>query len=131
MLPDSTMDSARGRDNPYMFADTGIPRLIEMLLQRGASRRRLVVNAIGGAQILDPQNVFEIGKRNYLAARRILWKAGLLRHAEAVGGMQSRTMKLEVGTGRVLLSENGVERELLPQLLRTEEASGIPRTDRR
>src|SRR5579862_6290087 len=76
MLPDSTIDSARGRENPYMFADTGIPLLLEAMYGKGASKRRLVVQAVGGAQMMDPQNVFEIGKRNYQALRRILWKAG-------------------------------------------------------
>ena len=55
---------------------------------------------------------FEIGKRNYLAMRRILWKAGVLIHDEAVGGSQSRTMKLEIGSGKVWLLEAGSTREL-------------------
>ena len=37
--------------------------------------------------MMDPESVFEIGKRNYLALRRILWKAGILLHGEAVGGV--------------------------------------------
>ena len=67
MLPDSSIFAGRGRDNPYMFADTGIPLMLEQLLGRGASKRRLVVHAIGGAQMMDRESVFEIGKRNYLA----------------------------------------------------------------
>ena len=34
---------------------------------------------------MDPEGVFDIGKRNYLAMRKILWKAGILLHGEAVG----------------------------------------------
>jgi chemotaxis protein CheD len=113
MLPDSTIDPGRGRDNPYMFADTGIPLLLEQVCGRGASKRRLVVHAVGGAQMLDRQGVFEIGKRNYLAMRRILWKAGLLLHGEAVGGANSRTVRLEIGSGRIWLQEAGTQRELV------------------
>jgi chemotaxis protein CheD len=113
MLPDSTIDPGRGRDNPYMFADTGIPLLLEQVCGRGASKRRLVVHAVGGAQMLDQQGVFEIGKRNYLAMRRILWKAGLLLHGEAVGGANSRTVRLEIGSGRIWLQEAGTQRELV------------------
>jgi chemotaxis protein CheD len=114
MLPDSTIDSVRGRDNPYMFADTGIPLLISGVCGHGASKRRLVVQAIGAAQMMDPQNVFEIGKRNYQAMRRILWKAGILLQAEAIGGMKSRTVRLEIGTGRVSVLEGGEQRDLTP-----------------
>ena len=46
------------------------------------------------------EGVFNIGKRNYLALRKILWKAGVLVQAEDVGGNVSRTVRLEVGTGR-------------------------------
>jgi len=112
MLPDSTIDPARGRENPFMFADTGIPRLLEQVCGRGASRRRLVAHAVGGAQMMDQENVFEIGKRNYLALRKILWKAGVLLQGEVVGGVNSRTVRLEIGTGKLWLQEAGVSREL-------------------
>lgn len=112
MLPDSTIDSVRGRENPYMFADTGIPLLLQTVYGKGASKRRLVVQAVGAAQMMDPRNVFEIGKRNYQALRRILWKAGILLHTEAIGGVKSRTVRLEIGTGRVWLQEGGEQREL-------------------
>jgi len=112
MLPDSSIDSARGRENPFMFADTGIALLFDALARRGANKRRLVVHAAGGAQIMDEANVFEIGKRNYLATRKILWKAGILLQGEAVGGVNSRTMRLEVGSGRVWLQESGTRREM-------------------
>jgi len=112
MLPDSSIDAEKGRSHPYMFADTAIPRLLAEMCEKGASKRRLAVHAIGAAQMMDPKNVFEIGKRNYQAMRRILWKAGILLQAEAVGGVKSRTVRLEVGTGRVWFHEGGEVREL-------------------
>jgi chemotaxis protein CheD len=114
MLPDSAIDPARGRDRPYMFADTGIPLLMEQVCGLGASKRRLIVHAIGGAQMMDHQNVFDIGKRNCLAARRILWKVGVLLNGEVVGGDLSRTVRLEIGSGKLWLQEGGAQRELLP-----------------
>jgi chemotaxis protein CheD len=113
MLPDSSIDRARGRDNPWMFADTGIPLLLERLVARGASKRRLVVRAAGGASMMDQENVFDIGRRNYLAMRKILWKAGVLIHGEAVGGVRSRTVRLEIGSGKFWLQEAGEVRELV------------------
>jgi chemotaxis protein CheD len=114
MLPDSSLDPARGMGNPFKFADTGIPRLLEDVCARGASKRRLVVCAAGAAQILDEHGVFEIGKRNYLAARRLLWKYGVLLTNEAVGGTDFRTITLEIATGRLLVQEAGCHRELRP-----------------
>jgi chemotaxis protein CheD len=114
MLPDSTIDPVRGRENPYMFADTGIPKLVEQVCGHGASRRRLVAHAAGGACIMDPRGVFDIGKRNYLALRKILWKAGILLAGEAVGGKNSRTIRLEIDSGRLWLQENGGQKELVP-----------------
>ncbi len=103
LLPESGLDPAKARQNPFMFADSGIPLLFRSAYQLGAEKRRLVVSAAGGAQIMDQQGVFNIGKRNYLAMRKILWKAGVLLHAEDVGGLASRTLRLEVASGRLLL----------------------------
>jgi chemotaxis protein CheD len=114
MLPESAIDSRKAEQNPFMFADTGIPRLIDELRVAGGDGKRMVVRLTGGAQVLDSQGVFQIGKRNYLAARKILWKAGILVAAEAVGGEVSRTTRLEVGSGRVWVREGGaIERELV------------------
>jgi chemotaxis protein CheD len=114
MLPESAIDSQKAEQNPYMFADTGIPRLIDAIRAAGGDGKRVIVQLTGGAQVLDRQGVFQIGKRNYLAARRILWKAGILIAGEAVGGEVARTTRLEVSTGRLLVREaGGIERELV------------------
>lgn len=112
MLPDSSIDPARAVQNPYMFADTGIPRLLKSVLDLGGQKRQLTVYVAGGAQMMDANGVFNVGKRNYLALRKLLWTAGLMIHAESVGGMITRTVRLEVGTGRLLSRENGADREL-------------------
>jgi chemotaxis protein CheD len=114
MLPESALDARKAEQNPFMFADSGISRMLEALQAAGGDGKRMVVRLTGGAQVLDSQGVFQIGKRNYLAARRILWKAGILVAAEAVGGEVSRTTRLEVGTGRLWVREGGAaERELV------------------
>jgi chemotaxis protein CheD len=113
MLPESALDASKAQQNPCMFADTGIQLLLERVKAGGAQPRRMVVRLTGGAQVLDGEGVFQIGKRNYLAARKILWKAGVLIAAEAVGGEVPRTVRLEVGTGRMWLREGGgLEHEL-------------------
>ncbi len=113
MLPESAISPVKAGENPYMFADTGIPLLFRRAYTCGAEKRRLVVRVAGGAQVMDREGVFNIGKRNYLALRKILWKAGVLVQGEDVGGNMSRTVRLEVGSGRFWLRGSGTaEREL-------------------
>jgi chemotaxis protein CheD len=97
-----------------MFADTGIPLLFHSAYDLGAEKRRLVVSAVGGAHGMDQQGIFNIGKSNHLAMRKILWKAGVLVHAEEVGGVASRTVRLEVGSGRILLRGAGESEREMP-----------------
>lgn len=104
MLPEASADNALcGHDNPCRYADTGTPLLFRSAYQNGADKRRLVVRLAGGASVMDSGGIFKIGKRNYAALRRILWKAGVMVHGEDVGGTDSRTVRLEVGSGRLLI----------------------------
>ena len=45
---------------------------------------------------MDEKGVFNIGQRNCLAMRKILWKAGVIVQAEETGGKTARTMRLEM-----------------------------------
>ena len=107
MLPESSIDLEKAQKNPYMFADTGIIRLFKSSYQLGARKEHMVVKTAGGAQMLDPNGLFNIGKRNYLAMRKILWKNNVAIAVEHVGGEVNRTVRLEVGTGRVILKVGG------------------------
>ncbi len=107
MLPESSLDRNKAEANPCMFGDTGIPLLIEQVRTQGANPKKMTVRLAGGAQVLDKNNLFEIGKRNYLAARKALWKLGLFVSSEAVGGELSRTVRLDLATGRSWIREGG------------------------
>ncbi|HTS27502.1 MAG TPA: chemotaxis protein CheD [Bryobacteraceae bacterium] len=114
MLPESRIDPAKAGAKPFMFADTGIPLLFRHAYERGAEKRRLSVRLAGGCQLMDEAGVFNIGKRNYLAARKILWNAGVLVQNEAVGGSVSRTVRLDSSSGRMWLCTAGQPDEELP-----------------
>jgi len=107
MLPESVLDKDKAVQRPYVFADSGIPLLFKTAYQMGALKSRMVVMAAGGAQMLDGNGTFNIGQRNHLAMRKIFWKAGVIVQKEEVGGTCSRTVRLEVATGRVLLRSAG------------------------
>ncbi|HOA74620.1 MAG TPA: chemotaxis protein CheD [Phycisphaerae bacterium] len=112
MLPQSSISPEKARTNPAMFADTGIPYLFRSAYELGAVKKRLIVKVAGGSSLLDDNGTFNIGKRNYIILRKIFWKNGILIDAEDVGGSISRTVRLEVGTGRVTVKNRGKEIEL-------------------
>ena len=113
MLPDSKIDPQKAQKNPWMFADTGIPSLFKEAYKLGAEKERLEVRVMGGSQIMDGSGFFNIGKKNYMALRRIFRTNGVLIRAEDVGGSGNRTVTLDVSSGKVLVKSSGDEvREL-------------------
>ncbi len=109
MLPLSKISPDKAKLKPAMFADTGIPLLLKNVLAQGAMKKRLVVKVAGGSKLMDQNKVFNIGERNYLILRKILWKNNILIDSEDVGGMLSRTIRLEIGSGQVTVkSSKGV-----------------------
>ncbi|MBL8877728.1 MAG: chemotaxis protein CheD [Phycisphaerales bacterium] len=103
MLPEASLSPEKAKASPAMFCDTGVPLLFKSAYQLGAAKERLVVRVAGGAQLLDEKGIFNIGKRNYLALRKIFWKNNVLIASEDVGGNVSRTLKLNVSSGEVML----------------------------
>ena len=112
MLPESSLSPEKAKANPAMFADTGLPVLFKSAYALGAVKKRLVVKVAGGSSLLDDNGTFNIGKRNYAALRKIFWKNGILIDAEHVGQQLSRTMRLEVGSGRTTIKMRGEEVQL-------------------
>lgn len=112
MLPESKLDCEKAERNPYMFADTGIPALFHRIYSLGGEKKRLRVMTAGGAQVLG-SDLFQIGKRNQLAVKKILWRAGVLVHHEEIGGEASRTIRMEIDSGRVFMkTAGGAERQI-------------------
>ena len=107
MLPNSDLDSDKAQKNPYMFADSGIPPLFKSAYKLGAKKQRMKVVIAGGAQVLDQQGFFNIGKRNYMALRRIFWKNNVMVDFEDIGGNSNRTLKLSIKNGDVWLKVSG------------------------
>ena len=110
-LPDSTINREMSSQRPGYFADTGIPLLLNKMTLLGspASGRGLVAKIAGGASIMDDKGTFNIGKRNQLAVKKILWKYGVGAVGEDVGGTFSRTVYVLVPAGTVVLSCPGRE----------------------
>ncbi|MGE4291001.1 MAG: chemotaxis protein CheD [Desulfovibrio sp.] len=110
-LPDSSIQPDRAKERPAYFADTGIPILFQAMERQGAAKNGhgMIVKLTGGAKVMDHNEVFNIGKRNVLAIKKILWQYKLGPVAEDVAGSISRTVSLEVDTGRVTIASAGRE----------------------
>ncbi len=112
MLPLSKLDPEKARRIPCMFVDTGIPALLDRMFKEGAERSRLITKVAGSSELMDEKKVFKIGERNYAVLRKLLWKNSILIDAEHVGGQISRTLSLELATGRTTIKSKGKEWEL-------------------
>ncbi len=108
-LPESSINSGKAREKPGYFADTGIPALISGMKKLGCrgNGKGMIVKLVGGARIMDPNNTFNIGKRNVLVIKKILWSRGMGIVSEDVGGSISRSVSLDVNTGKVIISSSG------------------------
>lgn len=111
-LPDSKMDVERAQQKPLMYADTGTQFLIDKMEKMGANKKRMKVKIAGGAAMNTGPKGFNIGKRNYLAARKIMWNNGMFIDAEDIGGGSPRNMCLNLENGDVTVRSDGLEKEL-------------------
>ena len=113
MLPDSTLDAAKAKETPAMFADTGIPLLFKSCYKLGADKKRMVVKVAGGASILDESNFFRIGQKNIMAMRKLFWSNNVLIDAEDTGKNFNRTVRIDLGTGKFYIKRAGGQMEEL------------------
>ena len=109
-LPDSSLHPDRATEKPFMFADTGLKALLSKLMSMGARKENLNVTVAGGAAIAAAPKGFDIGKRNHLAIRKIMWKAGIRIRNEDVGGATPRNLYLDIENGNVTIKTFGVSR---------------------
>ncbi len=107
MLPDSSLNAAKAAQQPAMFADTGVAALFRAAYQMKADKYRVQICVAGGAQVMDASGFFNIGKRNFESVSALLERHGLRILAAEVGGLVSRTISLNVGTGEVRLKVAG------------------------
>jgi chemotaxis protein CheD len=109
MLPESSIDREKAVARPFMFADTGIPILFKTAYQLGAVKSRIRIYVAGGAEILDQKGFFNIGKRNYMALKKMFFKNNVIIHKQDVGGNINRTVRLEIGTGDIYVKTSGAQ----------------------
>ena len=108
MLPDST--EIKNNLNIYKFADTGIAELVRLLVEKGASRARLVAKIAGGAQMFAFQNksdLVRVGERNVQASKKKLAELKIPILAEDTGENFGRTVIFYPETGDYVIRTAG------------------------
>lgn len=108
MLPDST--KLKNNTNIAKFGDTGIKELYRLVLEQGASKRRLVAKIAGGAKMFEVSglsNVGHVGERNAEAAKEVLKELGIPLVAEDTGLNFGRTVVLDCETGEFVIKAVG------------------------
>lgn len=108
MLPDSTR--IKNNANLYKFADTGIQELVRQLVEKGASRTRLVAKIAGGAQMFAFQNksdMVRVGENNVNASKMKLAEMKIPLLAEDTGEDYGRTVIFYPETGDFVIRAVG------------------------
>lgn len=112
MLPLSKINPEKAVSNPYMFVDTGVPRLFKEIYRLGGAKKRLIVKAAGCGQPLGKNDVFKIGERNFSVLKKLLVKNNIRLKASDVGGPLGRTVHFDISSGEVQTSSKGAAQPL-------------------
>jgi len=113
LLPEASINPDRARHQPGVFADTGIPLLFEAASQYGLNKKRAIVTLVGGAEMTQQAGPsFATGRRNALAAKNVLWRAGVFVSGQEIGGTDARTLYLSVADGRMEVHNGQTYKEL-------------------
>jgi len=90
---------------PAKFADTGIPYLVDKMVEAGASRRNIVAKIAGGARMFASAGDLniQVGQRNIEAVSRVLEEMNIKVVASDVGEDYGRTMEFYTENGKVLI----------------------------
>ncbi len=107
MLPDSNINLDRAATRPFMFVDTGLPAMFHAVYTLGGLKHRIIIKLVGGAEFLDEKKIFRIGQRNVETTLALLERNGVKLSARETGGRESRTVRLDLSNGNLLLDLPG------------------------
>lgn len=107
LLPDSRRDGERAKKRPLHYADSGIAQMAKAFKELDVDLRRSTVGLFGGAHMTPGPDGFQMGKRNLLACRKVLWRHRMVVRVESCGGNTSRSIDLDIASGRLRISMPG------------------------
>jgi len=88
---------------PAKYADTGIPLLVDLMVNKAKSKKNaLTAKIFGGAKMFSVSSeIFDIGKSNILETQKILERYGIKIIASRLGGTKGHQITLDTETGIV------------------------------
>jgi chemotaxis protein CheD len=113
-LPMTPAHAEEAAQWPAKFVETGVAQMFRDLYARGARKERVELRVAGGARTTGEavDECFEIGRRNIVALKKVLWQNGVLLKAHDVGGTAFRTISLRIDDGMVVLATQTASRPL-------------------
>jgi len=103
VLPDSA-----GREGmPGKFANSAVPRMLELLKEYGAPTACLTAKLAGGAAMFGSSGPLQIGDANVEAVAFALRSAGIRIAAQDVGGNRGRRVTFECEGGTMIVESAG------------------------
>ncbi len=112
MLPSARIDMQKASQKPEMFVDCGLAMILQQMFDLGASRRSLRIKMAGAASVLNDNEFFKVGERNYACAKKFFEKNMLKIESEDVLGSVSRTLSLYMDSGITTVRISDKEMEL-------------------
>lgn len=116
MLPNRRLSSQRREmSDADRFADAGkyadeaFPRMMGILLNKGALQKNIKAKIAGGAIIFSHESetgIFNIGPRNLESIRKILTENGIPLVSEDVGLNYGRWVQFNSGTGEMVVTSS-------------------------
>jgi chemotaxis protein CheD len=103
MLPTSLNADEKNRAK---YANTAVPMLIQLMEQKGASKKRMIAKLAGGAQMFTfagQSDLMRIGPRNVEAVKQTLRSYTIPIAAEDTGGNCGRTIELSGEDGSLVI----------------------------
>jgi chemotaxis protein CheD len=104
MFPDSAQASTDLSELPLLFANTGLQRFFSAAAEGGANVQRAKIAVCGGADFLDMMGSFTLGQKNCAAIKNWLEQIDIKPDLMELGGMENRTLDLNLQTGTFRIS---------------------------
>ena len=102
-----SIKNSQMKENPLKFTDSGIEYLMNKMVRKGSSRKKLEAKLAGGASMFENPHVStghtSIGERNTKQARETLKRLGISIVAEDTGKNYGRTITFDTSNGNLLI----------------------------
>ena len=100
-------DSAGRPGTPGKFADTAIPKMLELFKEWGVPAHGLMAKVAGGANMFGSSGPLQIGDANIEAVAHALGSAGIRITARDVGGSRGRRVTFYCENGEMTIESAG------------------------